>query len=330
MIVSRHAKWLVLAVAIMVSAHAATSAFAASTPAYPTRPIRLLLPFAPGGSADVIGRILSPKLSEAMGQQWVVDNRGGAAGNIAAETVARAAPDGHTVFLGLSTIVTANPALYKLTFSMEKDLQPVTTLTFSQYIFVLNPNVPAGSVKELIALAKQKPRSLNFSSGGVGSPLHLAIELFQRRAGIEMVHVPFKSGGGATAAVIAGEVQLAASSIASSMQMVKAGRLKAIATTGARRSLVAPELPTLIESGFPGLEISSWYGLLVPARTPPAIVQRIRDETLKVVQAPDARQALTGQGLQVETSTPQEFAARIRSDTKTWAEVIKSAGIKGE
>lgn len=315
---------------LAITACGVTETFAASAPAYPTRPIRFLLPFAPGGSADVIGRVLSPKLSEAMGQQWVVDNRGGAAGNIAAETTARAAPDGHTVFLGLSTIVTANPALYKLSFSMEKDLQPVTTLTMSQYIFVLNPGVPANNIKELIALAKQKPRSLNFSSGGVGSPLHLAVELFQRRAGIEMVHVPFKSGGAATTAVVAGEVQLAASSIASSIQMVKAGRIKAIATTGSRRSPVAPELPTLIEAGFPGLDISSWYGLLVPAGTPAAIVARIRDEAIKVVQAPDARQMLTGQGLQVETSTPQEFAARIRADTKTWAEVIKSAGIKAE
>ncbi len=313
-----------------LTACSATVTFAASAPTYPSRPIRFLLPFAPGGSADVIGRVLSPKLAEAMGQPWVVDNRGGAAGNIAAETTARAAPDGHTVFLGLSTIVTANPALYKLTFSMEKDLQPVTTLTMSQYIFVLNPGVPANSIKELIALAKQKPRSLNYSSGGVGSPLHLAVELFQRRAGIEMVHVPYKSGGAATAAVVAGEVQFATSSIASSMQMVKAGRLKAIATTGAQRSPIAPELPTLIEAGFAGLDISSWYGLLAPAGTPAAIVRRIRDEVIKAVQLPDVRQALTSQGLQIETSTPQAFAARIRADTKTWAEVIQSTGIKGE
>ena len=160
-----------------------TAVFAATIPGYPTRPIRLLVPFAPGGSGDAIARIITPKLTEAMGQQWVVDNRGGAAGNIAAETVARAAPDGHTVFLGLSTVVTANPALYKLSFSMEKDLQAVTMLTISQCILVLNPSVPAASVKELIALVKQKPRSLNYSSGGVGSPLHLAAELFQKRAG---------------------------------------------------------------------------------------------------------------------------------------------------
>jgi len=326
MIDLKHLKFLLVAAAVCST----TAVLAASISNYPTRPIRLLLPFAPGGSADAIGRIIAPKLSEAMGQQWVVDNRGGAAGNIAAEIVARAAPDGHTVFLGLSTVVTANPALYKLTFSMEKDLQAVTMLTISQYILVLNPSVPAANVKELIALAKQKPRSLNYSSGGIGSPLHLAAELFQKRAGIEMVHVPYKSGGASAAAVLSGETQFGVSSIASSLQLVKAGRLRAIATTGLQRSQVAPDLPTLVESGFPGLEVSSWYGLLVPSGTSASIVQRIRNEAIKAVQASDVLRALAAQGLQVETSTPQEFAARIRSDTKTWAEVIKSAGIKAE
>ena len=326
MIELKHSKFLLVAAAVCST----TAVFAASIPGYPTRPIRLLLPFAPGGSADVIGRIIAPKLSEAMGQQWVVDNRGGAAGNIAAEIVARAAPDGHTVFLGLSTVVTANPALYKLSFSMEKDLQAVTMLTISQYILVLNPGVPAANVEELIALAKQKPRSLNYSSGGVGTPLHLAAALFQKRAGIEMVHVPYKSGGASAAAVLSGETQFSVSSIASALQLVKAGRLRAIATTGSQRSQLAPDLPTLVESGFPGLEVSSWYGLLVPSGTSTAIVQRIRNEAIKAVQAPDVLRALAAQGLQVETSTPQEFAARIRLDTKTWAEVIKSAGIKAE
>ena len=323
---SKHSKFLLLAAAVCST----TAVFAASVPGYPSRPIRLVVPFAPGGSGDAIARIITPKLTEAMGQQWVVDNRGGAAGNIAAETVARAAPDGHTVFLGLSTVVTANPALYKLSFSMEKDLQAVTMLTISQYILVLNPSVRADSVKELIALAKQRPRSLNYSSGGVGSPLHLAAELFQKRAGIEMVHIPYKGGGASAAAVVAGETQFGVSSIASSMQLVKAGRLKAIATTGLQRSQVAPDLPTLVESGFPGLEVSSWYGLLVPSGTSTSIVQRIRNEAVNAVQAPDVHQALARQGLQVVTSTPQELAARIRSDTKTWAEVIKSAGIKAE
>ena len=326
MIETKHSKVFLLLAAASISG----AAFAAAAPDYPTRPVRLLLPFAPGGSADAIARLITPKLSEAMGQQWVVDNRGGAAGNIAAELVARAAPDGHTVFLGLSTIVTANPALYKLSFSMEKDLQPVTQLTVSQYLLILNPNVPASNVKELIALAKQKPRALNYSSGGVGSPLHLGAALFERRAGIQLVHIPYKGGAAATTAVVTGEAHLGVASVASSINLVKAGRLKAIATTGPRRSQVAPELPTLIEAGFPGLEVVSWYGLLVPAGTPNAIVQRIRTEAIKAVEPADMRQALAGQGLQVETSTPKEFAARIRADTKTWAEVIKSAGIKAE
>ncbi|HEY0336262.1 MAG TPA: tripartite tricarboxylate transporter substrate binding protein, partial [Burkholderiales bacterium] len=275
-------------------------------------------------------RIITPKLSEAMGQQWVIDNRGGAGGNIAAEIVARAAPDGYTVLLGLSTIVTANPALYKLSFSMEKDLQPVTQLATSQYLLVLHPSVPAGTVQELVALAKQKPRSLNYASGGIGTPLHLAAELFQKRAGIQMVHIPYKGGGAAAAAVLTGEAQLVFGSFASAMPQVKAGRLKSIATTGSRRSPLAPDVPTIAESGFPGLDVVSWFGLLVPSGTSASIVERIRDQTIKAVHSPDVQRAIAREGLDVETSTPSELAARIRTDTKTWAEVIRAAGIKPE
>ena len=308
----------------------ATPLFAALGDAYPIRPVRLLVPFAPGGSADVIGRIIVPRLSEAMGQPWVVDNRGGAAGNIAAELTARAAPDGHTVFLGLSSVVTSNPALYKLSFNMEKDLQPVTQLTTSQYLLILNPSVPASNVKELVALAKQKPGSLNYSSGGVGTPPHLVTELFKKRAGIELVHVPYKGGAMATTAVVSGETKLAVVSVTAAMQLAKAGRLKAIATTGPKRSSVAPDLPTLIESGYDGVEIVSWYGLLVPAGTPRAIVQHMRADAIKVTQMQDVQQALAAQGVQVETSTPEEFAARIRRETRIWAEVISAAGIRAE
>jgi tripartite-type tricarboxylate transporter receptor subunit TctC len=307
-----------------------TSAFGAATPEYPNRPIRLLLPFAPGGSVDGLARIITPKLSEAMGQQWVIDNRGGAGGNIAAEIVARAAPDGYTALLGLSTIITANPALYKLSFSMEKDLQPITQLATSQYLLVLHPGVPAGSVQELVALAKQKPRSLNYASGGIGTPLHLAAELFQKRAGIQMVHIPYKGGGAAAAAVLTGEAQLVFGSFASSLPQVKAGRLKSVATTGSRRSPLAPDVPTIAESGFPGLEVVSWFGLLVPSGTSASIVERIRDQTIKAVHSADVQRAIAREGLDVETSTPSELAARIRADTKTWAEVIKAAGIKPE
>lgn len=303
---------------------------AASPADYPARPIRLLVPFAPGGGADTLGRIITPKLSESMGQQWVVDNRGGAGGNIAAETVVRAAPDGYTVFMGFSTVLTVNPSLYKLTFDMHKDLEPVTLLATAQYILVLHPSVAANNVKELVALAKQRPNSLNFASAGVGSPLHLAAELFQRRAGIQMTHIPYKGGGPAAAAVLAGEAQLIFASIASSMPQVKAGRLKALATTGLKRSKVAPDLPTMAESGFPGFDVTTWYSLMLPARTPASIVKRIHDEAQKALQRPDVQQPMAGQGLEAETSTPQELAARIESESKTWSEIIRSAGIKSE
>lgn len=306
------------------------SGAASAADAYPARPIRLLVPFAPGGGADALARIITPRLSEGMGQQWVVDNRSGAAGNIAAETVARAAPDGYTAFMGFNTVVTVNPTLYKLPFSVEKDLQPVTLLATAQYILVLHPSVPANTLKEFIALVKQKPDALNYSSAGVGSPLHLAAELFKKRAGINMVHLAYKGGGPAAAAVLAGEAQVIFGSVAASIPQVKAGKLKALATTGAKRSKVVPELPTIAESGFPGFDVGSWYALLVPAKTPAAVVNRMRDEAIKALQHPDVQQAMSRQGLEAETSTPQELAARIKAETRVWAEVIREAGIKAE
>jgi tripartite-type tricarboxylate transporter receptor subunit TctC len=302
----------------------------ASADDYPARPIRLLVPFAPGGGADTLARILTPKLSEAMGQQWVVDNRGGAGGNIAAETVVRAAPDGYTVFMGFSTVLTVNPTLYKLGFNMAKDLQPVTLLATAQYILVLHPSVQANTVKELIALLKAKPKSLNCASAGVGSPLHLACELLQKRAGVQLVHIPYKGGGPAAAALLAGEAQVLFGSVASSLPHVKSGRLKALATTGAARSKVAPELPTMIELGFDGFDVSTWYSLVVPSGTPAGVVARLRNEAVKAISRPDVQQLMAPQGLEAQTSTPQELASRIRAETATWADVIQSAGIKAE
>jgi tripartite-type tricarboxylate transporter receptor subunit TctC len=315
---------LLAAITVSDSVHAA-----AATP-YPTRPVRLLVPFAAGGGADTLSRIIAPKLSDALGQTWVVDNRGGAAGNLAAEIVADAAPDGHTVFMGFSTVLTVNPSLYKLRYSVQKDFEPVTLLATAQYILVLHPGVQAGTLKEFIALAKQKPGGLNYASAGVGSPLHLAAELFKKRAGVNMVHIPYKGGGPAAAAVLAGEAQVIFGSVASSMPHVKSGRLKALATTGAKRSKVAPDLPTIAESGFPGFDVGSWYALLVPAKTPGAIVKRLHDEAVKAVGLADVQQAMSRQGLEVETGTPQALAQRIKAETATWAGVIKDAGIKAD
>ena len=303
---------------------------AAADDSYPTRPVRLLVPFAPGGGADALSRIITPKMHDALGQAWVVDNRGGAAGNIAAETVAKAAPDGYTALMGFSTVLTVNPSLYKLPYSVTKDLQPVTLLATAQYILVIHPSVAATNLKDFIALAKQKPGSLNYASAGVGSPLHLAAELFKKRAGIDMAHLAYKGGGPAAVAVLAGEAQVLFASVASSIPQVKAGKLKALATTGTKRSKVAPDLPTIAESGFPGFEVSSWYALLVPAKTPAAIVNQIRGAAIKAVELPDVQEAMSRQGLDVETSTPQELAARMSAETAVWAGVIKDAGIKAE
>jgi tripartite-type tricarboxylate transporter receptor subunit TctC len=303
---------------------------AAADDNYPTRPVRLLVPFAPGGGADALSRIITPKMHDALGQAWVVDNRGGAAGNIAAETVAKAAPDGYTALMGFSTVLTVNPSLYKLPYSVTKDLQPVTLLATAQYILVIHPSVAATNLKDFIALAKQKPGSLNYASAGVGSPLHLAAELFKKRAGIDMAHLAYKGGGPAAVAVLAGEAQVLFASVASSVPQVKAGKLKALATTGIKRSKVVPDLPTIAESGFPGYDVSSWYALLVPARTPAAIVNKIRGAAIKAVELADVQEAMSRQGLDVETSTPQELAARMSAETAVWAGVIKDAGIKAD
>lgn len=309
---------------------ACSAASAAAASDYPTRPIRWLIPFAPGGGADTLARILSPKLTEALGQQWVIDNRGGAGGNLAAEIVVLAAPDGHTVFMGFNTVLTVNPTLYKLPYSVQQDLQPVTLLATAQYILVVHSSVPASTVKDFVALARQKPGAFNYSSGGVGTPLHLAAELFSKQAGIKMVHIAYKGGGPAAAALLAGEVQVLFGSVASSMPHVKSGRLKALATTALKRSKVAPDLPTLAELGFPGFNVTSWYALLVPAKTPADIVKRLHDAAVTAVASPDVQQAASRQGLEIETSTPQELAQRIKTETAVWAAVIKDAGIRGE
>jgi tripartite-type tricarboxylate transporter receptor subunit TctC len=304
---------------------AAASALAAD---YPSRPIRLLVPFAPGGGADTLARIVTPKLTEGMGQHWVVDNRSGASGNIAAETVARSAPDGYTVLMGFSTVLTVNPTLYKLGFDPSRDLQPVTLLATAQYLLVVHSSVPATTVQELIALARQKPAGLNYASAGTGSPLHLAGELLQRRAGIRMVHIPYKGGGPAAAAVLAGESQVIFGSVPASMPHVKSGKLRALATSGLKRLKVAPELTTLAEAGFPGFDVTTWYAFFVPARTSQAIVSRVREEAARALERSDVQQVMTGQGLEAETSTPQALGERIASERATWAEVIRAAGIK--
>ena len=300
----------------------------AADSAYPARPVRLVVPFPPGGGVDATARIIAPKLSESMGQNWVVDNRTGAAGNIASEIVARANPDGQTVLLALDTQLTANPSLYPLPFSIEKDLQPVVILAVSDQIVVVHPGVAAKTLKELIALAKQKPGALRHGSAGVGSSNHLAAELFKKVTGTDIVHVPYKGAGPTLAAILAGEIQMNISSTASTIGFIKAGRLRALASTGAKRGKALPELPTVAESGYPGFEAIQWYALVVPGATPKSIVARIHKDSLKALQNADVRASMKRLGLQQEPTTPEALVARIKKETATWAAIIKDADIR--
>ena len=300
----------------------------AAEPAYPTRPVRLVVGFPPGGGTDVMARLIGPKLNAAMGQPWIVDNRTGAGGNTAVEIVALANPDGHTALLALDTQVTANPMLYKLPFSIEKDLQPITMLSSTDMMLIVHPGVPARTLKEFVALAKQKPGTLNFASAGMGSVVHLTSELLKQRAGIDIVHVPYKGGGPAATAVLAGEAQVLLGTVASSLPYIEAGRLRALANTAAKRSKWMPDLPTLAESGYPGFDSRIWYALFVPGATPKRIAERIREEVLKALQYADVQAAMERGGLVLETSTPAELAARIKRETSTWAGIIKDAQIR--
>ena len=307
-----------------------TSASDAAESAYPARPVRILVGFPPGGGVDALSRMLARKLAEFMGQTWVVENHPGAAGNIAAEIAAQATPDGHTTLMVLNTQLTVNPSLYKMNFSVEKNLAPVMKIVRAEHILVVNPNVQAKTLKEFIALAKQKPRSLNYASAGVGSSLHMAGELLKKRTGIDMVHVAYKGAGPAVAALLAGEAQVLPGTVVSMNPLISAGRLRALASLGTKRSKVLPDLPTVAESGYPGFEADAWYGLLVPSGTPAAIIIRIHNEIVKAMQLPDVQAALARQGLGDETTTPAELAALIKSESATFAALIREAGIKAE
>ena len=314
-------------IALLACGIAAAAAQAADS-SYPTRPIRLVVPFAPGGGADATARIFAPKLGAVMGQNWIVDNRTGAGGNIASELVARANPDGHTVLLVLDTQLTANPSLYEMSFDVEKDLQPVVILAATDQIVVVHPDVPAKTLKEFVALAKQKPGQLRHGSGGMGSSNHLAAELLKKVTGTDIVHIPFKGAGPSLTAVLAGEIQVNVSSPASSIAFIKAGRLRAIARTGTKRSKSLPELPTVAESGYPGFQVLQWYGLVVPGATPKSIVARIRDASLTALKDPEVLAAMDRLGFEPEPTTLEELVARIRKERAMWAGIIKDAGIR--
>jgi tripartite-type tricarboxylate transporter receptor subunit TctC len=295
---------------------------------YPAQPIRFLVPNPPGGGSDAVARILAQALTKSLGQQIIVDNRAGGGGVIANETAARATADGYTMLLGFIGPMVIAPAMQKTPYDALKDYVTVSLVAAGQYMAVVHPAVPAKSLKEFVAYAKANPGKINYGSAGNGSPLHLAAELFKARAGIEMTHVPYKGGGPATAAVLAGEVQIIFGSLTSVLPQVKAGKLTPLGATGAKRSPIAPEYATIAELGFPGFEMTSWYGVLLPAKTPAAVVNKLHAAIITALKTPEVIEPMKFQGLDTIGSSPAEFSAYLKSETEKWAKVVKSANIR--
>jgi tripartite-type tricarboxylate transporter receptor subunit TctC len=295
--------------------------------AWPTRPVRLIVPFPPGGGTDAIGRILGARLTEVWGQQMIIENRGGAGSNIGAEAAARAAPDGYTIFFAAFPLAT-NLFIYPtLAYDPVADFAPVTLIcTFPNVLLVPNTS-PVKSVAELLGHAKANRGDVTFGSAGIGTSLHLSGELFMRMAGVEMTHIPYRGAGPALTDLIGGRLTMMFSTAASAMPHVRAGRLRALAVSSAKRFAAAPELPTVAEAGVPGFDVSSWYALFAPVKTPPAIVQQMNAAAVAVLREPPIRQKLEGLGLEVVGSTQQELAAFLKSEMDKWGPVIKAAGI---
>lgn len=302
----------------------------AADPSYPTRPVRMVVGFTPGGTTDALARLMATRLAAAMGQPWLVENRGGAGGNLGTAAVVGAAPDGYTVMFALDTQLTANPSLYKLAFDVQTALQPVTMLAKFENVLTVSPSVPAQNLQELVALVKKHPERFNYASSGVGGTLHLASEMFKNQAGIEMRHVPYKGAVPAITGVLSGETQVMIGAIPSTLSHVNSGRLRALATTGAKRSPLTPNLPTVAESGYPGFESIGWFALAVPTGTPAGIVTKIRDEALKILDDPEFRATMAARGLEAQSSTPAELVTRIKMETAAIAEVVKRVGILPE
>lgn len=298
--------------------------------AYPTKPVRMIVAVPPGGPADTLARLVAPKLTERMGQTIVVDNRPGANGNIAYETTAHAPPDGYT-FTAVAAGVVINPSIYpNVRFNPLKDFAPITLGITVPNILVVHPSVAATSVKELVAIAKAKPGTVIFASAGSGTSGHLALELFRMTAGINVTHVPYKGGGPALTDVLGGHAHALFSIALTAAPQVKAGRVRALAVTSAKRSAVAPELPTVAEAGFPGFEVVGWFGWVAPGAMPQAIVQRLNSELVHALNLPDVRERLLSQGTEPVGNTPEAFAAFMKSEYAKWAKVVKAANIKAE
>ena len=295
---------------------------------YPSKPVRMVVPFPPGGPTDIVARLIAPKMAESMGQQIVVDNRGGAGGAIVTEQVAKSAPDGYTLIMGtIGGLAVAKSLNSKLGYDTLRDLAPITQSVTVTSILVIHPSVPVKNVRELLALARAKPGQLNYGSSGNGTITHLAGELLKYMAKVNITHVPYKGGSPALTALVSGEVDLTYENSLIITPHIRSGRVKALAVTGAKRSALLPELPTIAET-LPGYSASGWYGLLAPAATPKPVLARLHAEAVKALRAPDVIDKLSSQGAEPVASTPEEFTAFIRSETEKWAKLVKAANMR--
>ena len=310
---------------------AALASAAAESQPYPSRPVRLIVPFPAGGGADIFARLIGKKLGDGVGQQFVVDNRAGAAGIIGCELVARAAPDGYTLLMATTGTHTTNPAVYtRLPYDPVKDYAPISLVAESPFVLFVHPSLPVRNVKELIAFAKTRPGELTYGSSGVGSSSHLGFELFNTMAGIKGIHVPYKGLPPATADTIAGNLVMSWDSITASGPFIRAGRIRALGIGSAKRSALMPEIPTISEAGLKGFELGSWYAMFGPAGTSRETVRRLHGEIVKALAAKDVREQFAALGAEAVGGTPEELAAVVRRDLAKWAKVAREANVKAE
>ena len=314
---------------LMVAIAFAVLAPSAYAQSYPNKPIRLVCPFPPGGAVDIASRALAHELTQTLGQPVTVDNRPGAGGNIGADIVAKSPADGYTLLMTTSGIMAINPALYsKLSFDPLKDFASVSTVVSLNNVLVLNPNVPYKSVREVIAAAKAQPGKLTYASSGNGTSIHLSGELFKSMTGVDMLHIPYKGSAPAVTDLLGGQVNMMFDNIPSSLPHIKAGKLRALAVTGAKRSQLLPDLPTIAEAGVPGYDSYVWFGVVAPAGTPPEIVARLNAALVKTAATPSFHDRLTEQGYDVASSTPEQMAASIRAEIAKWGKIVKASGAK--
>ena len=317
--------------ALLVAGALLAGSLPASAQPYPNRPLRIVVPFPPGGGTDIGTRIVAQKLQEAWGQAVIVENKPGAAGIVGTELTAKSAPDGYTFMMGNIGTHAINVSLYKkLAYDPVRDFAPVSMVADLPLLLLVHPSVPANSVKELIALAKSQPGKLNFSSSGAGGSMHVAAELFKSMTGVDMVHIPYKGGAPAVADLLSGQVALSFSTVLETIQHVKAGKVRALAVTNDHRSIALPDLPTIAEAGLPGYQSISWLALFAPAGTPKEIVNKVSAESVRILKLPDVKERLLAQGAEPIGSTPEQLAAILAADIAKYAKVIRESGYKPE